>query len=61
MVTEPGNATALSQALSRLLESPAEAQEMGRRGRELVLERFTWDIATDKIVNIMTELNRRKG
>jgi glycosyltransferase involved in cell wall biosynthesis len=61
LVTEPGDATALSQAVLRLLENPAEAEQMGRRGRELVEKRFTWDIATDKIVRIMTELNRGKG
>jgi len=60
LVTEPGNATALSQALIRLLENPAEAEQMGRRGRELVEKRFTWDIATDKIVDIMTQLIRAK-
>ena len=60
LVTEPGNATALGQAVLRLLENPAEAEHMGRRGRELVEERFTWDIATDKIVDIMTELIRTR-
>jgi glycosyltransferase involved in cell wall biosynthesis len=60
LVTEPGNATALSQAVLRLLENPAEAEQMGRRGRELVEKRFTWDIATDKIVDIMTGLIRTR-
>jgi len=61
LLTEPGDSTALSQAVLRLIENPAEAEQMGRRGRELVEKRYTWDIATDKIVNIMTELNREKG
>ena len=60
LVTEPGNSTALTQAVLRLLENPAEAEQMGRRGRELVEERFTWDIATDKIVDIMAELTTAK-
>ncbi len=60
LTTEPGNAAALSQAIVRLLDNPAEAEQMGRRGRELVEKRFTWDIATDKIVDIMAEMTARK-
>jgi len=60
LTTEPGNPVALSQALLTLLENPAEAEQMGRRGRELVEKRFTWDITIDKIVDIMTEMTTGK-
>jgi len=34
---------ALARTLVRLLADQAEAQAMGARGRQLVLERFTWE------------------
>jgi glycosyltransferase involved in cell wall biosynthesis len=41
-VVEPADTAALAAALVELLQNPAKAREMGRRGRELVAERFTW-------------------
>jgi len=56
VVAEPDSAVALGEAILGLLENPEEAEEMGRRGRELVENRFTWDIAVDRIVGIMGQL-----
>jgi glycosyltransferase involved in cell wall biosynthesis len=39
---EPTNAPALAEAILRILENRDRAAAMGRRGRELALERFTW-------------------
>jgi len=56
IVVEPDDAAALSEAIRWLLERPEEAQEMGRRGRALVEKRFTWDIAVDRIAEIIRDL-----
>lgn len=39
----PGNPAALRKKIERVLSHPVEAKAMGRRGREAVLKRFTWD------------------
>jgi glycosyltransferase involved in cell wall biosynthesis len=39
----PGDAEELHDRLAELLDDDALARRMGRAGRELVLDRFTWD------------------
>jgi glycosyltransferase involved in cell wall biosynthesis len=38
----PLDPAATADKMAALLEDPGEAAAMGRRGRRLVLERFTW-------------------
>jgi glycosyltransferase involved in cell wall biosynthesis len=38
----PQNVDALADAILTLLDNPAHSRAMGRHGRELALERFTW-------------------
>lgn len=39
---------ALAQAIILLLENPALCYEMGQRGREKMLSKYTWDVVSDK-------------
>ena len=39
---QPGDRPAVQEAICKLLRNPQQAREMGRRGRELVRERFDW-------------------
>ena len=43
LLVPPGDTAALARAIDRLLNDPAEAVSMGRRGRELVSARFNGD------------------
>lgn len=40
---------ALSEAITRLLSNPSQAQAMGKAGRNLVIEKFTTKAMMDKI------------
>lgn len=44
LLVPPRDATALAAALNRLLDNRAEATQMGRAGREHVLQSFRWDL-----------------
>lgn len=44
-----GDAGALVQAISWLLDHPAEAAQMGTRGRERTLARWTWDAVYERV------------
>ena len=48
LLVEPGNATALAQALLRLLADPALAGRMGEEGRRKA-EQFRWDAVAEKM------------
>ena len=60
-VMEPGksgilvpkqNPDALAEAINLLLADPQKAYDMGRRGRELVEQKYNWDVIGDRIVGI---------
>lgn len=43
-----------AESVGYLLENPAEASEMGRRGRRYVLENFTWDIVCGRFKRFLS-------
>jgi glycosyltransferase involved in cell wall biosynthesis len=45
MVVEPGQASALAGAIARLIDDPAEAQELGARARDRCVERYSFEAA----------------
>ena len=46
---------ALASALRTLLADPEALKRMGRRGRDLVMARYTWDSVTDEMLNAYAE------
>jgi len=55
-----GDVGALADRLARLLASPALANELGQRGRDKVLARYTWDIVYPKILEVYERLWQAK-
>lgn len=43
LLVDPEDPAAVAAAMQYLLDHPDEAEAMGRRGREAVLDRYTWD------------------
>ncbi len=56
MLVEPRNLADLTAALDHLLASPREAQAMGARARELVLEKLTWEENARKNIEVYKEV-----
>lgn len=52
----PGDTGALGDRLGALLGDPGGAERMGRRARELVLERFTWAACAQRCLDAYTEV-----
>jgi phosphatidylinositol alpha-1,6-mannosyltransferase len=50
-LVDPLDTEALAQKIIRVLEDPALARSMGRRGRERIDKGFTWEAVTGKIIN----------
>ena len=60
LIAEP-RAEALAEALDSVLSKPErERRAMGDRGRRLVFERYTWDIAARQMVTLYRCLVERK-
>lgn len=56
-VVEPGDVEGLRERLRELISDPHRAREMGRNGRDLVLERFTWERCAQRCIAAYEELN----
>lgn len=51
LLVEPGNIEKLSDAIGYLFKNKEKAIEMGRRGRDAVMERYTWKKVAEQIDN----------
>ncbi len=51
------NALGLAVAMERLLEDPARGKELGKKGRERALEKFSWEKVARKILEIYQGLS----
>jgi len=56
LVADPCNPEAIAGAVARLLHNPAEAEQMGQRGRRAVETRFNWDAEGHKLVELYRRL-----
>jgi D-inositol-3-phosphate glycosyltransferase len=56
-----GDVAALVARIDGLLEYPAEARELGARGRELCLERYDWRVAFDAYQHVIEGVMARRG
>jgi len=55
LLVEPGDVTALAQALGRVLADPALAARMGQAGRHRVEAHFSWDRIADRTLTVYQE------
>ncbi|QXD15247.1 glycosyltransferase family 4 protein [Rhodocaloribacter litoris] len=58
LVYPAGDAAALARAVMTLAASPVQAAEMGRRGREAVLQTYHWDATVQGLVDLYAALAR---
>jgi asparagine synthase (glutamine-hydrolysing) len=52
ILVDPKDPKAIGQAVSRLLNDHAEAEEMGLRGRKAVLEKYNWGMESEKLLEL---------
>lgn len=52
LVVEPGNAREMAAAIQWLLQHPQEAENMGARGYQAILETYNWNTQADLLVQL---------
>ena len=57
ILVDPLDLKAIAGAIQWLLEHPAEAAEMGRRGQEIVSVKYNWDSEAQKLKMLYRELS----
>jgi len=60
LTVDPLDPQAIAEAIEYLLTHPAEAAEMGQRGREAVLEKYNWAREEPKLLQVYAELMEAK-
>jgi glycosyltransferase involved in cell wall biosynthesis len=53
---DPGDPAQLTQRVLALLQDPKLAEEMGRRGRKLIEEKFAWRLITGQVIDLYSKL-----
>jgi hypothetical protein len=56
LLVDPLNSKAIADAMRWILKHPAEAEAMGRRGRQAVGLTYNWDAEAPKIINLYKKL-----
>src|SRR5438876_790103 len=56
LLVPPGEPAKLGRAITRIIEDPATGEKMGKAGRRLVLEQFTWDQIAAKTLELYRSL-----
>lgn len=59
LVVEPNNVTSIANAMKYLIKNPSLANEMGRRGRERVVNNYSWDVCVEKMYDIYKQYSHR--
>ena len=57
LVVDPLDPAAIAQAIGWLLAHPAEAEAMGRRGREAVIRELNWDAEGARLISLYRGLS----
>jgi len=53
---DPGDSTQLTQRILTLLQDPKLAKELGRHGRSLIEEKFSWRLITGQVIDLYHKL-----
>lgn len=56
IAVDPNSACDVARALTQLLDDPAEAEAMSKRGRALILAEFNWQLDSRKLTRLYDEL-----
>jgi glycosyltransferase involved in cell wall biosynthesis len=56
LTVDPLDPKAIAEAIRWLLEHPEEAEEMGKRGRRAVVEKYNWEREAEKLLDLYRKL-----
>jgi glycosyltransferase involved in cell wall biosynthesis len=56
ITVDPLNVDAIAEAITWILDHPAEAAAMGERGRRAVLEKYNWDTEAQRLLALYQKL-----
>jgi len=61
LLVDPLDTRAIAEAVTWIIEHPAEAEEMGRRGRHAVRDKYNWSLESHKLLDVYKRLTDDVG
>jgi spore coat protein SA len=61
LLVGPGDATALADAILRLLADDDLRERMGQAGRRRAIERYSWEQVTESLIHLYEDIGRGTG
>jgi glycosyltransferase involved in cell wall biosynthesis len=61
ILVDPQNEQEVSEAIIKLFGSPDLAEQMGNRGRELIMTKYNWENESKKLTELYDRLNFSNG
>lgn len=59
LVVPPNKPAAIAQAIQSLVDDPEQAETMGRKGREIVVQQYNWEAESKKLLSMYAGLAQR--
>ena len=56
MFVDPYDSKDIAENISYLLNTPNEAKELGKRGRKLIEEKYSWEAESKKLLEMYKNL-----
>ena len=56
ILVDPLNVDELVNAVVWLLEHPNEAKEMGERGKQAIIDKYSWDRESEKLISLYARI-----
>jgi len=61
LIVDPTRPEEIAEAMTRLIENPAEAREMGQNGRRVVADRYNWQHESEALLRIYETVLHAEG
>ena len=58
LLVEPANSEQLTEEIMILLKNPKFAEELGKRARQLIEEKFAWSLITNEVVDLYSKISK---
>ena len=58
LLVEPANSEQLTEEIMILLKNPKFAEELGKRARQLIEEKFAWPLITNEVVDLYSKISK---
>jgi len=56
LLVEPANSEQLTEEIMILLQNPKFAEELGKRARQLIEEKFAWPLIKNEVVDLYCKI-----